>query len=300
LRRAADALVATAIGCALGVHCAAAIAEPSPAIAALSSALVPGLGQAFQGDYGVAAAHFGVFAAALGTAYHYENKPDFINDDVRYKDSDRETINQTTLRRDFALRLATDTALYSSYGAYRDGRERNNAGYRTPAPRESLGDLAVSPFRWEYLSRPTTFIPIGLQALAAFGSKGGYGIYRAPDVSKADLQIYNVTANEFTGVGEEAFFRGFLNNELSNRWGNGWGLAGSSAIFGLAHTGQGNTANALEAGLAGAYLGWVHQRNGFEAGEGVAIHYWINVIAGIAAIRHGGSATLVSLKVPFN
>lgn len=296
LRRTAEALAVAAFVCCP----ATALAEPSPTVAALSSALIPGLGQAFQGDYGVAAAHFGVFAASLGTAYHYQNKPDFIEDDVRYKDPDRETINQTTLRRDFALRLATDTALYSSYGAYRDARERNNAGYRTPAPKESLGDLAVSPFRWEYLSRPTTFIPIGLQALAAFGSKSGYGIYRAPDVSKRDLQVYNVTANEFTGVGEEAFFRGFLNNELSNRWGNGWGLTGSSVLFGLAHTGQGDTANALEAGLAGAYLGWVHQRNGFEVGEGVAIHYWINVIAGIAAIRHGGTAPLVSLRVPFN
>jgi hypothetical protein len=299
LPRAADAFAAAALACALDL-CPAAHAEPSPAIAGLTSALIPGLGQALQKDYDTAALHFGVFAASLGTAYHYENKPDFIKDDVRYKDPDRETINQTTLRRDFALRLATDTSLYSSYGAYRDGRERNNAGYRTPAPKESLGDLAVSPFRWEYLSRPTTFIPIGLQALAAFGSKSGYGIYRALDVSKADLQIYNVTANEFTGVGEEAFFRGFLNNEFSNRWGNGWGLAGSSAIFGLAHTGQGNTANALEAGFAGAYLGWVHQRNGFQVGEGVAIHYWINVLAGLSAIKHGGTAPLVSLKIPFN
>jgi len=296
LPRAAEALAVAALVC----WPAAALAEPSPAIAALSSALVPGLGQAFQGDYGAAATHFGVFAASLGTAYHYENKPDFIHDDVRYQDPDRETINQTTLRRDFALRLATDTALYSSFAAYRDGRERNNAGYRTPVPTESLGDLALSPFRWEYLSRPTTFIPIALQALSAFGSKSGYGIYRYPDVSKDQLHLYNVTANEFTGVGEEAFFRGFLNNELSNRWGNGWGLAGSSAIFGLAHTGQGDTANALEAALAGAYLGWVHQRNGFEVSEGVAIHYWINVIAGIASIRNGGTAPLLSLKIPFN
>ena len=284
----------------LGLCPASSFAEPPPAIAALTSALIPGLGQALYKDYETAALHFGVFAVSLGTAYHYENKPDFLSDDVRYNDPDRETINQTTLRRDFALRLASDTALYSSFGAYRDARERNNAGYRTPAPKESLSDLALSPFRWEYLSRPTTFIPIGLQAIAAFSSKNAYGIYRAPDVSKRDLQIYNLTANEFTAVGEEGFFRGFLNNELSNRWGNGWGLTASSLLFGVAHTGQGDTANAFQASLAGAYLGWVHQRNAFQVGEGVAIHYWINVLAGIAAIRHGGSATLVSLKVPFN
>ena len=285
---------------ALALGASTARAEPQPILAAAASVIVPGLGQALQRDWGPAAAHFSVFAVSLGTAFHYEDKPDFLDDDVRYAVPDREPVNRTTLRRDFALRLATDTMMYSSFAAYRDGRERNNSGYRTPAPKETLSDLALSPFRWQYLSRPTTFIPIGLQAIAVFASKNGYAIDRAPDVSKRDLHVYNFTANEFTAVGEEGFFRGVLNNELSNRWGNGWGLASSSLLFGLAHTGEGNTANILQATAAGAYLGWVHQRNDFQVGEGVAIHYWINVLAGIAAIRNGGSANLVSLRLPFN
>ena len=40
-------------------------------------------------------------------------------------------------------------------------------------------------------------------------------------------------------------FRGFLNNEFSNRYGDANGRMTSSAIFGPAHTGQGQTANAL-------------------------------------------------------
>jgi uncharacterized protein len=300
LSRNIKALAAPFLASALGLCADAALAELSPPMAAVSSVLLPGLGQALSGDYGTAAAHFGIFAASLATAFHYEDKADFLKDDARYPDSDREFVNQTTLRADFAWRLATDTALYSSFAAYRDARERDNRGYRTPVPKESLSDLALSPFRWEYLSRPTTFVPLAIAAVASFGSKGGYGIYRYDDVSKSDLYVYNFTANEFTAAGEEGFFRGFLNNELSSRWGNGWGLASSSALFGIAHTGQGNTANAWQAALAGAYLGWVHQRNEFQIGEGVAIHYWWNVIAGIAAIRNGGSAQLVSLKFSFN
>ena len=271
-------------------------AEPSPVIAATASAIIPGLGQAAQGDYTTAAEHFSIFAVSLGLGIHYQNQPDFLQDQDRYQ-HEREIINQTTLRRDFALRIATDMTLYSSFAAYRDGRSRDTRYYRTPAPKESLSDLAVAPFRWEYLSRPTTFIPIGIQLIAAASDR--YGVYRAPDVSKNALYAYELTANEFTAVGEEGFFRGFLNNEMSSQWGNGWGLAGSSAIFGLAHTGQGQAANAIQAGLAGAYLGWVQQRNSFQIGEGVAIHYWVNVIAGIAAIRHGGTAQLVSFSLPF-
>jgi hypothetical protein len=41
------------------------------------------------------------------------------------------------------------------------------------------------------------------------------------------------------------------------------------------------------------------QRNGFEAAEGAALHYWINVFAGIAAIKNGGSAQLMSLHFSF-
>lgn len=296
--RPAYALICIAIACTLGVCPAAARAQPSPSLAGIASAIVPGLGQASNGSYEEAAAHFGVFAASLSTALYYERKPDFLSDDVRYDDAgNREFINQTTLRRDFALRLATDTALYSSFSAYRDARARGDLAYRTPAPKESLSDLALAPFSWEFLSRPTTFIPLALQAWAA--SRSTYGIYRGDDVSARDLHVYNATANEFTAVGEEGFFRGFINNEFSARWGNGWGLAGSSLLFGVAHTGQGQTANAVQASLAGAYLGWMQQRNGFEIGEGVALHYWINVIAGIAAIRHGGSAPLLNLSVPF-
>jgi len=286
----------TVVVCVLALCWRGALAEPSPTIAAAASAIIPGLGQAAQGDYTTAAEHFSVFALTLGAGLHYQNKSDFLLDEDRYQ-HEREIVNQTTLRRDFFLRVAGDTALYSSFAAYRDGRQRDPRAYRTPAPKESLSDLALAPFKWDFLSRPTTFIPLALQLLALRGDK--YGVYRAPDVSQRDLYAYEFTANEFTAVGEEGFFRGFLNNELSDRWGNGWGLAGSSAIFGLAHTGQGQAANAVQAGLAGAYLGWVHQRNSFQIGEGVALHYWINVIAGIGAIRHGGSAQLVSISLPF-
>jgi hypothetical protein len=296
----AYALISTAIACTLGACPAAVQAQTSPTLAAIASVIIPGLGQASNGNYEEGAAHFGIFALSLSSALHYQHKPDYLSDDARYDDAgNREYINQTTLRRDFALGLATNTALYSSFSAYRDARQRDDRAYRTPAPKESLSDLALAPFSWGFLSRPTTFIPLALQAWAVSRSKGAYGIYRTDDVSTRDLHIYNVTANEFTAVGEEGFFRGFINNEFSDRWGNGWGLAWSSLLFGVAHTGQGQTANAVQASIAGAYLGWMQQRNGFGIAEGVALHCWFNVLAGIAAIRNGGSAPLLSLTVPF-
>jgi len=283
---------------------ATARADPAePWLKGVASAVVPGAGQASNGDYGEAALHFGVFAVSVYGAIRYKDKSDYLEADQRYdEDNNREFINKTTLRYDYAARLATDMALYSGYAAYRDARARDNSGFRTPAPRESLGDLAMSPFLFKYLARPTTFIPLAIQATALYyykDRKDAYGIYRHRDVSTGDLHTFNLIANEWTAVGEEAFFRGFLNNEFSNRYGNAAGLAISSGIFGLAHTGQGQTANALQATGAGFYLGWLHQRNGFEAGEGVAVHYWFNVLAGISAIHNGGSAELLHIQLPF-
>jgi hypothetical protein len=291
------ALASAAAACALGVGPVAATAQPSPTLVGLASAIIPGVGQAANGDYGTAAAHFGIFAVSLSAGLYYQNKPDFLKDDQRYS-SNSEVINQTTLRSDLALRVATDTALYSSFAAYRDARARGDFSYRTPAPKESLSDLALAPFSLEYLARPTTFIPLALQAWAA-SRKDSYAVFRASDVSSGELHAHNVVTSGTTAVGEEGFFRGFVNNELSSRWGDGWGLAGSSALFGLAHNGQGDTANILQATVAGAYLGWVHQRDGFQIGEVVALHFWFDLIAGFAAIRHGGSAQLMTLAIPF-
>ncbi len=295
-RRAVPALLAFV----LMISSVGPVNAAEPVIAGIASLVVPGAGQAANDDYGTAAVHFSVFAVSVYGAIQYRNKSDYLDPDTRYdEDNNRETINRTTLKYDYATRLATDTALYSSYGAYRDARQKDNSGYRTPLPRESLTDLAVAPFSFKFLSRPTTFIPLAIVAAAAFSSKNDYGIYRHQDVSRGDLYTFNFIANEMTAVGEEAMFRGFLNNELSNRFGDTGGLIGSSAIFGLAHTGQGQTANALEATAAGLYLGYLHQRNGFEAGEGVALHYWVNVLAGISAIRNGGSAPLASFRLSF-
>ncbi|MDH4189820.1 MAG: CPBP family glutamic-type intramembrane protease [Betaproteobacteria bacterium] len=283
--------------CAALTACAAR-AEPSPGIASLASLIVPGLGQASNGDYAEAAAHFGIYAVSTYSAIRASRRPDFIPENQRYQ-FNFEYVNRTTLIFDYAARLSTDTALYSSYGAYRDARRNSDRLYRTPAPSESLTDLALAPFSLEFLSRPTTYVPLAFQLWGVMHAQGGYGIYRGHDVSQRDLHLFNATANEMTAVGEEAFFRGVLNNSFSNSYGNRWGLGISSTLFGLAHSGQGQTASIAQAALAGAYLGWVQQRNDFAIGQGVAIHYWMNLLAGISAIRNGGSTPLFTLRLAF-
>jgi membrane protease YdiL (CAAX protease family) len=163
----------------------------------------------------------------------------------------------------------------------------NRAGYATPPPTESLGDLALAPFRWEYLSRPTTFLPLLIPLYYALSPATSEQLIFAPDdsISRNELRgIYFIT-HEMVAVGEESFFRGFLNNGLSDYLGPGFGLLTSSAIFGVAHTGTGGTADALSATLFGGYLGFIQQGNEYRIGQGVALHFWWNFLVTLAFLR---------------
>lgn len=57
------------------------------------------------------------------------------------------------------------------------------------------------------------------------------------------------------GIGEEMFFRGFLQGFLAEHLGAWWALALASALFGILHTIT--PAYALMAAVMGAYLGWL-------------------------------------------
>ena len=55
------------------------IADPtSNTIAGVASLVVPGAGQATNGDYDTAAAHFGIFAVSVYGALRYQKKSDYV------------------------------------------------------------------------------------------------------------------------------------------------------------------------------------------------------------------------------
>ncbi|MDH3452660.1 MAG: CPBP family intramembrane metalloprotease, partial [Gammaproteobacteria bacterium] len=255
------------------------------------------------------ALYLGAFTGSLLAASHYRDKDEFLDTDERF-DDDREIqfYNKATLRFDIFVLAAADTAMYSGYAAYRDGREEgNNEGFSTPAPHEALSDLALAPFQLTYLSRPTTFIPLLLVGAALAQTESGdtgdgfYEIRYADDVNETELQLFQTLGIGMgPAVAEEAFFRGFLNNHFSHHYGRWGGLALSSTLFALGHLGQGNQADALTAGIFGAYVGLLQQRNRYAIGEGVAIHFWSNFLAGLTALQHGGSAdNLLTFSYPF-
>ena len=261
----------------------------SPGWAATASLLLPGVGQALNGDYPEAAAHFATYMALTNNYFIREEKPEFLLPEDRIDDENKVIYtNRTTFEADLFLTWAFNQQLYSSYGAYRDARQAiNNKGYTTPAPDESLAELAVAPFNPQHLLRPTTFIPLVLPLIVLNSALSDEQYIYQPDdtLDKQDLRKGFFLMHEAVALGEESFFRGVLNNSFSNSLGEGWGLAASSAAFGLAHSGSAGQASAPAAALFGGYLGYLQQKNDYRIGQGVAIHFWWNFLVSLSMLK---------------
>jgi len=277
---------------ALLVAALAAFAPPArgqaPELRAAASLFVPGLGQALNGDYVEGGAQFGLFLVLDRQYQVLINQPDYINPNDRTDSNRNITINRTSFDADLYATALTDLPFYSAFSAYRDARQLSaNQGYSTPAPQETLDQAAVAPFQWEYLKRPTAWIP----ALIALGSAlvpptGSSYLYRPErGLTRTEMTFGFAGQFEMVAVGEESFFRGVLNNGFSSAFGENWGLAGSSVVFGLAHAGVGAQATPFEATVFGAYLGWLQQRNDYDIREGVAIHFWWDFLTALAMLH---------------
>ncbi len=288
LRGLRGVALAAVLVVAAGAVLAPGARAQAPELRAAASLIVPGLGQAANGDWAEGGAHFGVALVLLNQYEVLLNHDDYIKPGDR-TDVDRNIrTNRTTFDAELYGTALTDLSFYSAFGAYRDARQQiGNRGYATPAPQESLAQAAYAPFQWEYLSRPTTWVPVLIALYGAVTPPDANSYVYKPEgpLTRDEMGAGFAAQFEMVAVGEEAFFRGVLNNGLSDSLGETWGLAGSSAAFGLAHAGVGAQASGLEAGVFGLYLGWLQQRNDYDIREGIAIHFWWDFLTGLAMLQ---------------
>lgn len=264
--------------------CGPAKAGLSPRRAATASLLLPGLGQTTNGEPGKGALHFGFAYANLSEAARLADRPEYLEYDD-YVDEDHQVfyLNRTTYYSQLHARLWLNTHFFSAFDAYRTRRmQLGNAGYRTRVPEQGLSELALAPFRPEYLTRPTTFLPLLIPLYSlSHPSQDGWVTVSDDSIGRREMAGMNMVQYGSVAVGEETFFRGVVNTDLSERWGPWWGLVASSILFGAAHSGAAGTADYGAATGYGAYLGWLQQRNDYQLGEVVALHFWWDFLIGL-------------------
>lgn len=269
----------------------------------LVSVYLPGFGQVARRDYLEGLAYGTAAVAGVALAVNAGYAGDGSLDDLMFDEPGARQVF-------YGLGLYQGAGFLSAWDAFRTAvpvqqRTRGRFGFM-PREKETVGELLRAPFRFEYLSRPSTWIPLGL-----FAGVMGVGItsYRTDrEEAGARWHSYEPSDAFFTGalslnagVSEEAFFRGYL-YPLFHQWSGERTWISNSAqslLFASAHVG-GVTNVPVTQAVFGYYMGWVTQRNDWSLGQVVAIHFWWDVIAVSAALftRHDVPISLGSFSIP--
>ena len=248
-------------------------AYKSSVLAVGLSVIVPGLGHAYLGDMRTAGCLIGSSWAGMGLGYG-------LNSSNETKEFIRST----------SLLTAQTTWFYGLYAAYRDVRKFNGpSNYSYKMPTDSFADLTAAPFNFRVMKKPEVWG--GLIGSLAIAVGTAYLTFpKEAHISPAlsiKRTLFPVTALPI-GIGEESFFRGFLQSAFSE-WLTPWGgVAVSSVLFGAAHI---PNAWGLESHhrrnyysvivplitLFGVYDGWLTLKN-HSLKESVALHAWYDGI----------------------
>lgn len=247
------------------------------------AALCPGLGHVYLGEYQTAGSLFGSYGVFAGLT----------------------AIDENITLRNFNATVAFNLNNYNLYAAYRDVRGYNlNQGYRYQMPQENFFELAQAPFRLSVLKKPEVWG--GVLGALAIGTTIGYLVHSDEQTPShaalsSELEIFPLAAFP-VAIGEEAFFRGFLQSALSE-WMNPWAsIAISSLAFGVVHLPNAillppeGRKNYYRFSIPlittfGAYFGYLTYKN-HSLQESVAIHAWYDFVLFLASYSAAHSASI--------
>jgi len=240
-----------------------------PGIAVMLSSVFPGLGHVYLDDMKTASTLMGTTACELTV---------LITPGLK-----------KTTAANFVFHTFGATIFYGVYAAYRDARLYNGlAQYKHPMPVNSLADLTYAPFKWSVIKKPEVWggvlAALGLASIVTTLAYPRGSAARANCAAVSHLPINALPV----GIGEEAYFRGFLQSALVENWGPSPGIAISSILFGAAHYRNADLIRKSDRwryytfsmpliATIGAYCGWLTQKNN-SLQESVALHTWYDAI----------------------
>ena len=186
-------------------------------------------------------------------------------------------------------------------------------------PRDTLGELALAPFRPDVLTRPDTLLPtLGLIGGAALlitttepsmpGTPMLFGREVSPGAAWTGQLGLGAALFEHVAIGEEVAFRGLLQSQLARQHGEGTGWWSASLVFGLSHG-----LNALlippEERLeylliavpwitvAGGTIGWTYRNSGYSLAPPVAMHFWYNLAVSAMSMARDPQNGMFSMRI---
>jgi membrane protease YdiL (CAAX protease family) len=263
------------------------------------SLMIPGLDQWIERQYVPAATYSSI--SALSSAYslrNYQRLYDYqqTNEYRRLTPEEKEDrMIHGELERKVALSqqlaggpLSLGLGAMSSLSAYHSFRTAVTTRYQfgqftflDPAVEETTADLALAPFKFKYLARPTTIVPLAIIATVYAMQTGATyeesDEYRKDKLDNSDI-FYGSGISYLAGVHEEALFRGWMMPVFMQWTGSPfWSNTITASTFALAHLSTNGTP--LPQLMLGWYLGWLSQRRQWTLSESIFIHAWWDVFA---------------------
>jgi membrane protease YdiL (CAAX protease family) len=243
------------------------------------SFFLPGIGQAAYGEYGPMATYTGAWlGGGLMAAQAAEKIKDRKEDEDA--DSDLNSRDNDVRRAMLGNQIAMASGSFSLFDTFRnasDGR-REDGQYAFLATRERTKDVLLAPFRFDYLSRPTTLVPLGIiSALAVYIANSDQRTIERVALRGSDY-AFGASFSYLAGTHEEALFRGWLMPVLTEYVSaDTTANVVQSVLFAAAHLGS--TPLPLPQLLLGWHLGYVTLQNDWSLGEAAFIHTWWDVVA---------------------
>lgn len=238
------------------------------------SLLLPGFDQWWEGQYAAAGVYTGVALGGSALASSAQRGSD--QNTAEIDDIDEFTDRQRQLA--YGLQLYQTAGSLSAYHSFRTAVEtRKNYGqYKFLTTRETSKELILAPFQLEFLTRPSTWVPLlVISGIAYFDLRRD--TIKQDLVGKDLLFASGISYN--AGVGEEALFRGYLMPVMMQSTDSlFWSNAITSVLFGAAHYSDANPLPVAQT-LMGYYLGWLTQRNQWSLQQSIFLHAWWDVIA---------------------
>lgn len=290
----------------------------NPTLLGISSFFVPGVGQAFNQEYGKGAGMLSLYAAILYGQSELQKKEDY-NSSAPFFGTDLITYRTKTMQSYFTLQtFELELRFYSAFDAFRDARRINEAHgvvYLQKTSNETATELWLAPFNYKNFEDPLVFLPLAFVAVMV-GSEYNYDPFKDEEKYKKDKNKehgYYVTPTNpkdydymvatsaagtlAVGVGEETFFRGYLFPASTELTGSTfYGGVMESALFGLAHGGTGAQASPVMAFLMGSYFSYISYQHDFALGPGIALHSWWDTLLTLDAIKRNKGKTKFDKK----
>ena len=162
------------------------------------------------------------------------------------------------------------------------------------------------PFSKKYLLEPDVWFPLLLVAGAIAVDYANTSTESIQPLNPSSNLLYNFNYGIWQPLGsgypEEAFYRGFLQHEVTQATNSPLlGILTQSIAFAFSHEpGPGR----FSAGAVGAYLGYLAYKHHGDLGPGVTLHFWGDFLLGVETIilSHRGQRTTAQggLAIQYN